>query len=93
MLFVSLVKKYNFSVLIRCSVHISIIGLNSLNWIESYRHISLRRAQRPGAIRYKKCAQIFVADVNKSPIRYIIRDATKSYTVRCEHGQTINAIF
>ena len=35
---------YNFSVLIRCCVHISIVGLNSLNWIESYRHISLRRA-------------------------------------------------
>ena len=33
------------------------------------------------AIRYKKCAQIFVVDVNKSPIRYIFRDATKSYTV------------
>ena len=28
------VKKYNFSVLVRCCVHISIIELNYLNWIE-----------------------------------------------------------
>ena len=35
----------------------------------------------PTAIRYKKCAQIFVSNVNKNPIRYTIRDATRSYTV------------
>ena len=33
------------------------------------------------AIRYKKCAQIFAVDVNKSTIRYIIGDAMKSYTL------------
>ena len=38
------------------------------------------------AIRYKKGGQIFVVDGNKSPIRYIFRDATKSYTVWCEHS-------
>ena len=32
-------------------------------------------------ISYKKCAQIFVSSVNKNPFRYIIRDATNSYTV------------
>ena len=45
-LFFSLAKKYNFSVSIRCCVHISIIGLNSINWIESYRLKSFRKAQR-----------------------------------------------
>ena len=33
------------------------------------------------AIRYEKCAQIFVSSVNKNPIRYTIRDATNSYAV------------
>ena len=33
------------------------------------------------AIRYKKCAQIFVSSVNKNPIRYTIRNATNSYKV------------
>ena len=28
-----------------------------------------------------KSAQIFVSSVNKNPIRYTFRDATKSYTV------------
>ena len=33
------------------------------------------------AIWYKKCAQIFVLSVNKSPIQYAFRNATESYTV------------
>ena len=37
------------------------------------------------AIRCKKCAQIFVLSVNKSPIRYAFRNATESYTIKCEH--------
>ena len=39
---------------------------------------------------YKKCAQIFVVDVNKSPIRYIFRDATMSYAVWCEHDLKVD---
>ena len=31
--------------------------------------------------RYKKWAQIFLLCVSKNPIRYTIRDATKSYMV------------
>ena len=33
------------------------------------------------AVRYEKCAEIFVSSVNKNSIRYTIRDATYSYTV------------
>ena len=42
-------------------------------------HLEERRVSI--AIRYKKYAQIFVLSVSKSPIRYIIRDATNGYTV------------
>ena len=38
------------------------------------------------AIRYKKCAQIFISSVNKNPIQYTIHDTIKSYAVKCEHG-------
>ena len=43
--------------------------------------MALEERRVAAAIRYKKCAQIFVAGLNKRPIRY-----TKSYTVSCEHG-------
>ena len=33
------------------------------------------------AIRYKKCAQMFVSSATENPIRYTICDITKSYTV------------
>ena len=32
-------------------------------------------------IRYKKCVQISVLSMNESPIRYVLRNATESYTV------------
>ena len=38
------------------------------------------------AIRYKNCAQIIVSNINKSPIRYTIPEATESCLVQCEHG-------
>ena len=70
-------QRYNISVLIRCYVHISIIGLNSLyNRIVTYH---LKRHRVSAAIWYKKCDQIFVSSVNKNSIQYNIRDATKSY--------------
>ena len=37
------------------------------------------------ATRYKKCVEIFIFSVNKSPIRYAFRNATESYTVQREH--------
>ena len=37
-------------------------------------------------IRYKKCAQILVLSVNKSPLWCTFRNATESYRVECEHG-------
>ena len=46
--------------------------------------MALEERSVAAAIRYKKCAQIFVVGLNKSPIRY-----TKSYTVSCEHGLNV----
>ena len=69
------------SVLIRYPVQIRKIVQKVTSLQISFRLYHLEERSAPAAIRYKKCAQIFVASVNKNSIRYTIRDAMNSYTV------------
>ena len=62
------------------------------NWLRcKYRFVMYHIEERSvsNAIQYKKCAQLFVVNVNKSPIQHIFREATKSYTVWYEHGLSL----
>ena len=79
------------SVIIRYRVHIRKIVQKVTSLQISFRYVSLRRGSVSTAIRYEKCAQIFVSSVNKNSIRYTIHDARNSYTVQCEHGLRLEA--
>ena len=60
------------SVLIQYRVHIrkTIQKVTSLQI--PFRYVSLKVRSISTAIRYKKCAQIFVSSLNKNPILYTI---------------------